>query len=394
MLAPPLNVVMRAVRCDAPLPNRREGTAALAQMLLNRRREFGISRIGAITRLDRIGIPVVQVTRPLGLSNSVSQGKGFTLAHAVVSAVMETLETWAAENIPPAAISSYPGRLLPPQVRQVYWGSLSRGAPAQWADLSLGWVQGLDLLTQQAWPVPLALVDTVYTLPSPHPFVFPRTTTGLGAGRAVNDAVVHAALEILERDAVARARTRPHFFDRHRADLSTVSEAAVMRLLRNITSAGLIVAAWHVPAGHSLPVYWCHIMEEDESEELVPFPAEGSGCALTHHEALARALLEACQARLTAISGAREDVTRQLYPASVDRKELAEWRTFLRSVPGSLAVSGDPREPSASPMARVLEALTVAGAQAAIVVPLFSDDAAGIHVVRMVAPPLRSSQHH
>jgi ribosomal protein S12 methylthiotransferase accessory factor len=40
-------------------------------------------------------------------------------------------------------------------------------------------------------------------------------------------------------------------------------------------------------------------------------------------------------------------------------------------------------------LAHVLDALREAGARAAVVVPLFSDDEAEIHVVRLVAPPLR-----
>ena len=54
-------------------------------------------------------------------------------------------------------------------------------------------------------PAPLALVDTVYTLPSPHPVAFPRTTTGLAGGTSLLSAFIHAALEILEQAAVAAA---------------------------------------------------------------------------------------------------------------------------------------------------------------------------------------------
>lgn len=72
------------------------------------------------------------------------------------------------------------------------------------------------LLGETCRPVPLAVVDTVYTVPSPHPAIFPRTTTGLGAGTNLTRGIVHAGLEILERDAVARAHAMPHFFDRRR----------------------------------------------------------------------------------------------------------------------------------------------------------------------------------
>lgn len=393
MLAPPATTVKEALRhvpALRPEPSPIERVTHLAERLLKRRREFGITRVGSITRLDRIGLPVVQVVRPLSLSNCVSQGKGPTLAHAAVSALMEALETWAAERIPPSALFRGPASSLPDRVRHLTAASLVHGAPADWEDMALQWTEGWDLLTDQALPVPAALVDTVYTLPPPHPALFPRTTTGLGAGPTVTHAIVQAALEILERDAVAAAQRRPHFFDQHQIDLSCVRTGAASDLVERIRAAGLLAGAWRVPAPHPLPVYWCHVMEKEESEELVPLPAEGFGCATTHDSALAKALREACQARLTAISGAREDVTRRAYPSSYDREHLAEWRLFLDRPPRPIPI---PAEGGATDgrkdLPLVLDALNVAGAAAAIAVPLFGDPAEGIHVVRLVAPPLR-----
>src|ERR1700752_1277998 len=60
---------------------------------------MGITRIGDVTGLDRIGIPVVVVTRPNSRSLAVSQGKGVTLDCARVSGVMESIEGWHAERI-------------------------------------------------------------------------------------------------------------------------------------------------------------------------------------------------------------------------------------------------------------------------------------------------------
>jgi hypothetical protein len=121
---------------------------------------------------------------------------------------MEALETWAAERIPEATLERHPARSLPDSVRRLFSKYLDGGAPADWDETSLSWVRGWDLFSKQALPVPAALVDTVYTLPSPHPPFFPRTTTVLAAGPTMSHAVVHAALEILERDAVASQSKR------------------------------------------------------------------------------------------------------------------------------------------------------------------------------------------
>src|SRR5690349_14254299 len=49
--------------------------------------EFGITRLANITGLDTVGIPVWTIVRPLGLSLSVSQGKGISHELAIVSGI-------------------------------------------------------------------------------------------------------------------------------------------------------------------------------------------------------------------------------------------------------------------------------------------------------------------
>src|SRR5215469_7553321 len=60
---------------------------------------MGITRLGNVTGLDRIGIPVVVAIRPNSRSVSVSQGKGLTLSQAMASALMEAAEGFHAEDI-------------------------------------------------------------------------------------------------------------------------------------------------------------------------------------------------------------------------------------------------------------------------------------------------------
>ena len=367
-------------------------SGAWIRRLIRSRRHIGITRIGSITRLDRIGVPIVQAVRPLSLSNAVSQGKGLTWAQATASALMESMESWAGENIPPERLRSATAESLGASVRALYRPWLETDAPEVWDRRPMTWLDGWDLFTDRRMPVPSALVDTVYTLPSPHPVMFPRTTTGLGAGRTLTQAVVHAGLEILERDAISQAHRIPHFFDLHQISLPDDGSGPCAYLLSLIRHAGLLCGIWQAPANHDLPVYWCHLMERGPPQELVPLPSEGFGCDWTHEGALIRAVLEACQARATAISGAREDVTRLHYPDFHDRPHLAEWREQLSS-PWRLRIfpSGRLRSEAsdAARLDRVLDSLRLAGASAAAVVPLLSSSENEVHVVRLVAPPLR-----
>jgi ribosomal protein S12 methylthiotransferase accessory factor len=152
---------------------------------------------------------VAQVVRPLSLSNAVSQGKGLDLAEAAASALMEALETWAAERIAAERVRTARACDLAAEIRDLYAGCLVHSFDAGWDRLPLAWIDGYDLIGSRVIPVPTALVDTVYTYPSPHPVVFPRATTGLAAGRSLLAALLHAALEGLERSSVAAARRRP-----------------------------------------------------------------------------------------------------------------------------------------------------------------------------------------
>src|SRR3954462_14696180 len=89
-----------------PLPKKfRRGThrsAAPSDTLMRVRpfsAQMGITRVGNITGLDRIGIPVVVAVRPNSRSVAVSQGKGPTLGQALTSALMEATELFHAEDV-------------------------------------------------------------------------------------------------------------------------------------------------------------------------------------------------------------------------------------------------------------------------------------------------------
>jgi ribosomal protein S12 methylthiotransferase accessory factor len=196
-------------------------------------------------------------------------------------------------------------------------------------------------------------------------------------------------MEILERHALAGAENIPHFFDEFQVELSTVTAEVADCTLQQVTNAGFLVGAWRVPAFHGLPVYLCHVMESGRYPELAPLPADGSACHFSHGKALVGALLEACQGRLAAISGAREDITRGLYPSQFDREHLAVWRGQLQS-PGRISFPSETgeRQDEMAALPMISDALAQAGANSAYVVPLFGDDAASLYVVRLVAPPL------
>ncbi|WP_083213595.1 MULTISPECIES: YcaO-like family protein [unclassified Ensifer] len=362
-----------------PIPD----TWETVERILARKRTFGITRLGSVTGLDRIKIPVVQVIRPASRSVSVNQGKGLTYAQAAISGLMESLEGWASERIPAERIRT--ASLAEMNADGMWSYLLPAAAPAADTD-ALTWITGWDLVSGTFRPVPLAAVDTNYLVPSPHPHWFERNTTGLAAGTSLQRAVSHACLEILERHACHLAMQMPHFFDRFRIGVDTVRGGEAGEIIDRLRQAGFAAGIWTLPGIHGLPAYWCHVMEDPARVPLAPLPAAGFGCDLSHDRALAKALLEACQSRLGAISATREDVTGRFY-ARPDRGELTAWFESL-SRPGRSFAEREPRFSGENALTAILDAMVAAGAKAVIAVVLFSDQTLPLDVVRVVAPPL------
>lgn len=365
-----------------PVPD----TWQTVERILARKRTFGITRIGSVTGLDRIGIPVVQVIRPASRSVSVNQGKGLTHAQAAISGLMESLEGWASERIATERVRT---ASLKEMNADGMWSHLIQAAPPSADTDTLTWITGWDLISGTFRPVPLAAVDTNYLLPSPHPHWLQRNTTGLAAGTSLQQAMTHACLEILERHACHLAMTMPHFFDRFQVGIDSIRGGEAFEIIDRLRQAGFAAGVWALPGIHGLPAYWCHVMEDPTRVPLAPLPASGFGCDLSHDRALAKALLEACQSRLGAISATREDVTGRFY-AQTDQSDLIAWFERL-SRPGRPFPESEPRFAGTNALETILDALVVAGARAVVVVVLFSDETLPLNVVRVVAPPLEVS---
>lgn len=368
-----------------------DATEGLVRTLFAERRRFGITRIGSLTRLDRAGVAVAQVVRPLSLSNAVSQGKGANIMEAAASALMESLECWAAERIAPERINVACARELGTEIRDLYAGCRAHGFDAGWDQLRLGWTDGYDLLSARVLPVPLALVDTVYTLPSPHPVAFPRSTRGLAAGPTMHAAIIHAALEVLERASIAGTERYPHSYPEMQIDPAFIEGPLSSRILARLKASDLAVGIWLVPGDHNLPVFRCEVVETEDHREIAPMPGEGYACDFTYDRALARALMEAAQARVTALAGAREDITRTSYPERYDRKALLARRHMFLSPGKAVSLPADRDEPTsgAAALSAVLNAFKGAGGKAALVVPLYRGKNPDFAVIRLVVPPLR-----
>src|SRR5437899_351616 len=150
-------MLMRAV--EEPLPKRfwqgTHRTADPGETLARVRphaARMGITRLGNITGLDRIGIPVAVAVRPNSRSVSVSQGKGLGLPQAMASALMEACEGFHAEEVGPVRRLSY--RRLAANETVVDPAGLCAGSRRFDERAAISWIEGYDLLRREPCWVP------------------------------------------------------------------------------------------------------------------------------------------------------------------------------------------------------------------------------------------------
>jgi YcaO-like protein with predicted kinase domain len=356
---------------------------------------MGITRIADVTGLDVIGIPVVMVCRPNSRSLAVSQGKGLDLAAAKASGVMESIEAYHAEHITsPVKLATYEEMRYTNTLVDVT--RLPRGTNIPFdTNLVLPWIEGHDLLNDEPTWVPYEMVHTNYTVSLRTALSgFSATSNGLASGNHRLEAITHGICETVERDA----STLWHLLSedelqKTRLDLRTIRDTECLQIIEKYDRAGVAVAVWETTSDIGIPSFECIITEREDSALRPLFSAEGMGCHPHRTIALLRALTEAAQSRLTAISGSRDDLLERDY----ERTQSSEIRRFNREL---MECNGPMRNFADGPswesgtlnedVQWELAQLRSAGIEQAIVVDL-TKPAFKIPVVRVVIPGLEAA---
>jgi YcaO-like protein with predicted kinase domain len=251
------------------------------------------------------------------------------------------------------------------------------------------WLEGQDLFSGRALWVPHELVSGDFTAPlAMSAGLFEATTNGLASGNHWLEAVNHGLYEVIERDAIALWRASSAAAqDRLALDLSSVDSGPGRAMLALFAAAGVQVQVWDITSDIGLPTFLCLCSSVGLQDGVEP--EFGSGCHADRDVALIRALSEAAQARLTVISGAREDVGPDGYrPEIRARRERAasEWlcvrgRRDYRRAPSCAGPT------LGHDLDSTLTGLHAAGVGQAACVDLSHPDI-GIPVTRVVVPSL------
>jgi len=267
----------------------------------------GITRLANLTGLDCIGIPVCAAIRPLARSLVVSLGKGVGVDAAMASALMESIETWHAETVPAAIVNAGAADLRRAGFDVLDPGLLARTLDGPAAAEPHSWIRAEFPLGGGEVLVPFEAVSMDFTIRPGGPGTgILRSSNGLASGNHRDEALVHAICEVIERDAEALWRASADF---RRLDLSTVTDPTCSNLIDAITSANMEIAAWDITSDVGIPAYGCLILPASDLPDWATVGVhDGFGCHLSPAVALARAITEAAQTRLTYIAGSRDDV--------------------------------------------------------------------------------------
>lgn len=364
--------------------------ATLARVWPERDR-FGITRLADVTRLDLdLGVPVYMAIRPRGRVFHSSAGKGLTGTAAKVSALMEAVEMDVAERPDPA-------RLRVSSLAELRASGARADALPEWISASgrhLGdgyrvpWTTAEDLVNGGTVWLPAGAA--YFCEPSPC-----RTNTnGLASGNHLVEATLHGLYEVIERDATARMIEGDSVEIERRClvcDPASATDPAIAPVIAAIGRAETKLVLLRVTSDLAVPVF-CAVLLNRRPFAGVSALSMGYGAHLDLGVALARAVCEAVQSRLTMIHGARDDiVTKPVRAAGGDPMEVIETPAYRffdalspAASPGGAAFEGD----LSSALEEVLSRLRGKGHERVYRVEMPSL-VPGISVVKIVAPMLR-----
>lgn len=268
---------------------------------------YGCTRITDTTRLDTIGIPVFAAIRPHAGKGSVSvtSGKSPDLIAAKVGALAESFELASAMYRPKSSPLIH-------LTRQEFYERCGYNA----AKLPVR-ASKLTMLRTGTLPPDMTAVACenllgagTFLLPSVlayFPFhsdfgfnLYGMSTNGISSGNSYEEAVLHATLEVVERDVTSFASlgraTRP---------VTSVDRTDLRELLEAVRTAGIEIEISYLPNEFDLPSFSAYIFDKPESGLPV---FVGHGTHIFKDIAIMRACTEAIQSRLTHIHGARDDI--------------------------------------------------------------------------------------
>ncbi|NTI43201.1 YcaO-like family protein [Agrobacterium rhizogenes] len=348
----------------------------------------GVTRLGRLTALDRIGIPVWQAVSPNARSIVINNGKGITDLDAKVSAAMEALERTVAGAPAVKTVSARRQELLAKGQHADPLPSLIASGQADIADdEEIAWVEGHDLIADRNVWIPFGAVTLDRTCRNPR---FWQSSDGLASGNMLTEAILHGLLERIERDAkelwdVSEPALRMDTC----IEPASLADPLLNELLRKIAGADLTLKLFNMTSNVEIPAFAAFLGPVEISRaKYVRYLDVTMGCGAhpSSVRAAIRAVTEAAQSRLTFISGARDDI----HPDDFTRKLPESIRRCFDAVAKPVARPDEALAHGAEALLHLtLERVHKAGINSAIAVSL-GDPSLPFAVAKLVVPQLEN----
>jgi len=282
---------------------------------------FGITRVSDLTWLDCIGVPVFAAIRPNSRTITQSNGKGLTSMQARVSAVMEGIEVWHAEELP--------GSDRIASISEMNRNGLLSYDPYQLSlrpdsflcdQIPIEWIPCEDVTNETTTYLPRELVNLDFCVEHRASFpCFTGSSNGLASGNSHLEAALHGLSEVIERDAITQYANYVNVSKGRRRLVApeTITSRLCQELIERCRRAGAKVYVEDISSEFGLPVFQASVSLDDHYGLL-----SGYGCHPSRETALLRALTEVLQERPTLISAARDDIHASSY--CMPRRSLTE----------------------------------------------------------------------
>lgn len=352
----------------------------------------GITRCAEVTGLDiDLGVPTYCAIRPTGLVLQTSNGKGLTPLSARVSALMEAIELYHAENpehqqfrrVSLNIISQNKPPVIEPQKLAAFNNTYFSN------DFMIDWLEGENLISQKGVWLP---ASAVYFW---EPSLYRTSTNGLASGNHPVEATLHALYELIERDAISSIEVngRLKIKEKCRAiDPATISNDTLQQIIQKLEAAeSKLVLLW-VQSCIPIHTFWAVLLNKSPFGAVSTFNA-GYGSHFDINVAAARAITEAIQSRLTMIHGSREDIiAKPVYKADEPETSRAfayfdnlKSDTTWQAIEAQVTYKNDDLEQNYQ---YILHKMSEAGYNQIIRVDL-TKPAMNIPVVKVIIPSLR-----
>lgn len=262
--------------------------------LLQQLDKYGISRIADLTYLDNsTNLYVYSAVRPSAKSLTSSMGKGLTIDEAKCSALMESIETFYAEEVIPDIINVSFNQIIsngdfvlnPNKLTELV--SISE-------DFPIDWCFGKFLNSQKDVLIPHFFLS----LDSNHLMTrfVGQNSDGLASGNSFNEALMYSFWELNERISIKNDKVSLMVDRESLSPYITDAIATNFFLHQNF---------------FDIPVVCCWIKNKNPLDNNKIFA--GYTCHNNIYHAMKKALFEAIQSKIGVISGVRDDITDSFY---------------------------------------------------------------------------------